>query len=109
MKQFKKQYHIVRNLSHSTSKDKQKKRAREEERRKEYFKYVIIAVTYHQRAESSLELLEKRVRSPYELLLLREYMGYANKLMGQIIRRVHLNETIPHHEKTFSIFQPHTV
>ena len=77
-------------------------------RRKEYLKYVIMAETYHMRAVSSLELLGKRVRSPNELLLLREYMGYAKKLMGQIIRRVHFNENIAHHEKIFSIFQPHT-
>ena len=62
IRQFKKQYHIVRNLTHSTSKDKQKKRTRKEERRKEerrkeYFKYVIMAETYHMRAVSSLELL----------------------------------------------------
>ena len=108
IRQFKKQYHIVRNLTHSTSKDKQKRGAREEVRRKEYLKYVIMAETYHMRAVSSLELLGKRVRSPNELLLLREYMGYAKKLMGQIIRRVHFNENIAHHEKIFSIFQPHT-
>ena len=108
IRQFKKQYHIVRNLTHSTSKDKQKRGAREEVRRKEYLKYVIMAETYHMRADSSLELLGKRVRSPNELLLLREYMGYAKKLMGQIIRRVHFNENIAHHEKIFSIFEPHT-
>ena len=108
IRQFKKQYHIVRNLPHTTSKDKQKRGAREEVRRKEYLKYVIMAETYHMRAVSSLELLGKRVRSPNELLLLREYMGYAKKLMGQIIRRVHFNENIAHHEKIFSIFQPHT-
>ena len=108
IRQLKKQYHIVRNLTHSTSKDKQKRGAREEVRRKEYLKYVIMAETYHMRAVSSLELLGKRVRSPNELLLLSEYMGYAKKLMGQIIRRAHFNENIAHHEKIFSIFQPHT-
>ena len=67
-----------------------------------------MAESYHMRAKSSLELLEKQVSSSYEMLLLREYMDYAKKLMGQIIRRVHFNESIPHHEKIFSIFQPHT-
>jgi len=108
IRQFKKQYHIVRNLTHSTSKDKQKRGAREEVRRKEYLKYVIMAETYHMRAVSSLELLGKRVRSPNELLLLREYMGYAKKLMGQIIRRVLFNEIISHQEKTSPSSSPTT-
>ena len=83
------------------------KRAREEKRRKEYLKYVLMADGYQLRVQTSLELLEKRVRSS-KLLRLREYMGYAKKLMSQIIRRVCCDETIPHHEKIFSIFEPHT-
>ena len=67
-----------------------------------------MAQAYHLRAQTRLELLEKRVRSPLKLLRLREYMGSAKKLMSQIIRRARFNETIPHHEKIFSIFQPHT-
>ena len=35
-------------------------------------------------------------------------MGSAKKLMSPIIRRVCFNETILHHEKIFSIFEPHT-
>ena len=106
--QFKKQYRLIQKLRTSTSKAQQIRRAREEKRRKEYLKYVLMAQVYHLRARTSLELLEKRVRSPLKLLRLREYMGSAKKLMSQIIRRVHFNETIPHHEKIFSIFQPHT-
>ncbi len=67
-----------------------------------------MAQAYHLRAQTSLEFLEKRVRSPLKLLRLREYMSSAKKLMSQIIRRVRFNETIPHHEKIFSIFEPHT-
>ena len=66
-----------------------------------------MANGYQLRVRTSLELLEKRVRSS-KLLRLREYMGYAKKLMSQIIRRVCFDETIPHHEKIFSIFEPHT-
>lgn len=106
IRQFKKQYRLIQKLRPSTSKVEQIKRAREEKRRKEYLKYVLMAQAYHLRAQRSLELLEKQVRSP--LKLLREYMGSAKKLMSQIIRRVHFNETIPHHEKIFSIFEPHT-
>ena len=67
-----------------------------------------MAQSYHLQAQTSLEFLEKRVRSPLKLQRLREYMSSAKKLMSQIIRRVRFNETIPHHEKIFSIFEPHT-
>ncbi len=108
LRQFKKQYRLIQKLRPSTSKVEQIKRAREEKRRKEYLKYVLMANGYQLRVRTSLELLEKRVRSSLKLLRLREYMGYAKKLMSQIIRRVCFNETIPHHEKIFSIFEPHT-
>jgi len=67
-----------------------------------------MANGYQLRVQTSLELLEKRVCSSLKLLRLREYMGSAKNLMSQIIRRVCFNETIPHHEKIFSIFEPHT-
>ena len=107
LRQFKKQYRLIQKFRLSTSKAEQIKRARKEKRRKEYLKYVLMANGYQLRVRTSLELLEKRVRSS-KLLRLREYMGYAKKLMSQIIRRVCFDETIPHHEKIFSIFEPHT-
>ncbi len=45
---------------------------------------------------------------PLETAALAGVHGLCKKLISQIIRRVHFNETIPHHEKIFSIFEPHT-
>ena len=78
LRKFKKQYRLIQKLRLSTSKVEQIKRAREEKRRKEYLKYVLMANGYQLRVRTSLELLEKRVRSS-KLLRLREYMGYAKK------------------------------
>ena len=94
LRKFKKQYRLIQKLRLSTSKVEQIKRAREEKRRKEYLKYVLMANGYQLRVQTSLELLEKRVRSS-KLLRLREYMGYAKKLMSQIIRRVVLRRNHP--------------
>jgi transposase, IS5 family len=44
----------------------------------------------------------------HETLFLREYQAYANTFIDQIHRRVIQGEKIPHQEKIFSIFQPHT-
>ena len=71
LRQFKKQYRLIQKLGLSTSKAQQIRRARKEKRRKEYLKYVLMAQAYHLRAQTSLELLEKRVRSPLKLLRFR--------------------------------------
>jgi len=36
------------------------------------------------------------------------FIGHAERQIDQIRRRVLLGETIPHEEKVFSLFQPHT-
>ena len=38
----------------------------------------------------------------------QEYLGYAHLLRDQVERRVLKGETIPHDEKIFSVFEPHT-
>jgi len=45
---------------------------------------------------------------PIELAALESYQGYARLFLNQIERRVIQGEKIPHEEKLFSIFQPHT-
>jgi hypothetical protein len=41
-------------------------------------------------------------------LKIEEYMHHADRQMDQIERRVLNGEEIPHSEKVFSLFQPHT-
>ena len=43
-----------------------------------------------------------------EFAALENYQSHVRKFMDQIDRRVIQGETIPHEEKLFSIFQPHT-
>ena len=65
-----------------------------------------------QRARTTLQELNER----YELntsqkityLRIEEYMQHADRQINQIERRVLHGEVIPHDEKVFSIFQPHT-
>ena len=60
-------------------------------------------------------LVETGVESPTDTgLLLRladldGYLTHAERQIDQVRRRVLHGETIPHAEKVFSIFQPHTV
>ena len=45
---------------------------------------------------------------PLQLVKLQEYQHYIQLFQDQIYRRTCLDEKIPHSEKVFSIFQPHT-
>ena len=45
---------------------------------------------------------------PLQLPLLDGYLKHADRQVDQIRRRVLEGETIPHAEKVFSIFEPHT-
>jgi transposase, IS5 family len=45
---------------------------------------------------------------PLQLLPLDAYVGHAERQIDQVTRRVLRGEIIPHHEKVFSIFEPHT-
>lgn len=44
----------------------------------------------------------------FGLSTIQEYIAHAERQIDQIRRRVILNEKIPHEEKVFSIFEPHT-
>ena len=43
-----------------------------------------------------------------DLAVIRGYLGHARRQMEQVERRLLKGETIPHGEKVFSIFEPHT-
>jgi hypothetical protein len=102
----------IENLKRSTSKDEAKKAQRDQ--------YIINAYqNYIQRCQGLILRTKETVRILRELQLLSmpqdlrlsgvfEYIRHAERQIDQIRRRVVLEEKIPHEEKVFSIFQPHT-
>jgi len=48
------------------------------------------------------------VNNEISWLVITDYMSHANRQIDQISRRVLKGEVIPHNEKVFSIFAPHT-
>ncbi len=74
--------------------------------------YITIAQSYLDRAYLTLEYLEKKAMlSVVQSLVgieIKRYMVDVERQIDQINRRVIKAETIPHHEKVFSIFEPHT-
>lgn len=77
-----------------------------------HLEYINVAQTYLEKANLTLKSIEKQVLSDESILAkkseIENYMQHATRQIDQIHRRVILGEVIPHHEKVFSIFQPHT-
>jgi len=107
--QFKKLYRAIQKLRHSTSKDENKRQDRAESIRKAHEAYLNQAQDFLDRAAETFNQLHNDHHVPLEVLEeLSYYMHHAERQIDQIRRRVLLGEVIPHAEKVFSIFQPHT-
>ena len=107
--QFKKQYRKVQQLKHSTSKDEIKQQRKDQEIKDAHRAYLDLAEGYLTRADHTRQQV-----SPHDplamawLSVLNDFMGHARRQINQIDRRVLRGEHIPHGEKVFSLFQPHT-
>ncbi|HJZ12593.1 MAG TPA: ISNCY family transposase, partial [Acidobacteriota bacterium] len=73
--------------------------------------YLGVAERYLKKAQDTLALLDKRASNEFDVLKKLEiegFMRHAIRQIDQTKRRVVLGEAIPHAEKVFSIFEPHT-
>jgi hypothetical protein len=109
VRQLKKSYRRVQRLKHSHSQDEAKRAARAEEIEEAHRAYLEQAEGYLARARETRRRLHSDCGMPAILLAeLEGYMAHAARQVDQIRRRVLLGERIAHHEKVFSIFEPHT-
>jgi len=107
--EFKRQYRRIQKLRHSTSKDEKKKLAQADLICKAHQIYIDLAQKYLNRVTQSYELLIGKYKLPKVLLLdMQTFLQHGDRQVDQIRRRVIEGETIPHDEKVFSLFQPHT-
>jgi hypothetical protein len=74
--------------------------------------YINVTRDYLHKADNVLNALEtKGLSNKKDILLIesiRIFMSHGIRQINQIERRVIYGEIISHHEKVFSIFQPHT-
>lgn len=109
IKTIKKQYRIIQSLKRSTSQDEEKRKAREAAIKAEHQQYLALAEGFLQRAQATRQKLSSLpVPLPVPLRELDGYIAHAERQIDQIRRRVLQGEVIPHGEKVFSIFEPHT-
>ncbi len=108
-KKIKKQFTAVRRLRYSTSKNKEKQAQRKLLIIDAHSQYVDMVEDYVNRARKSLEIV-KSVNGIglARVLIIEKFIAHADRQIEQIRRRVVDGETIPHHEKVFSIFEEHT-
>ena len=106
---FKKQYRKIQKLRHSTSRDENKKRIKAAEIIKEHQTYIDLAQVFLNRVIASYDLLKENDAFS-EILLedIKTFRLHGERQINQIRRRVIEGEKIPHGEKVFSLFQPHT-
>lgn len=75
-------------------------------------KYLDVAQQYLDKAQETIAMLEKRGFINNLAIVAKTeiegYMKHAERQIDQTRRRVILGEVIPHEEKVFSIFEPHT-
>ena len=109
LRRFKALYRKIQKLRHSTSKDESKKRVKEVKICDAHQAYIDLAQFYLNRVARSVELLKNTHKVPGVLLAdLSIFSQHADRQIDQIKRRVIEGEKIPHAEKVFSLFQPHT-
>jgi transposase, IS5 family len=108
LRQFKKLYRQVRKLKHSTSRDEGKREDKQAAMREAHRVYLEQARVYLERARDTRRQLEHLVLAEIFLGELDEFMQHAQRQIDQIDRRVLQGQSIPHEEKVFSLFQPHT-
>jgi len=97
-------------MKRSSSRDGIKKAKRQREIVKAHWDYVALARTFIRKSRQTLaaEVIDVSLMAMAKALAIQTYINHARRQMDQIERRVIHGETIPHEEKVFSIFQPHT-
>jgi hypothetical protein len=109
LRTIKKNYRFIQKLKHSTSKDEVKRQAKQDEIKEAHRVYIEQAQGFVQRVRATSRLLKNdHGVTSNQLTELEGHLIHAERQINQIRRRVLQGETIPHEEKVFSLFQPHT-
>lgn len=102
----------IQQLKRSTSKAEAKKAERDKLITTEHENYIDVCRDFVLKVKGTISLLrELQLVSPAQdmrLCVVEEYIHHAERQIDHTVRRVVFKEKIPHEEKVFSIFEPHT-
>jgi IS5 family transposase len=106
---LKKAYRRTQQLKRSKAKDEDKRAERAAAIAQAHRDYLDLAESFLARARETRGRLHVVYRVPaIQLASLDDYIAHGERQIDQIDRRVLQGERIPHAEKVFSIFEPHT-
>ena len=109
LKKVKKHFRKTQQLKRSTSKNHQKKAKREQMIIAAHFAYLELVESLIARVKGTLlSVSSLSIVVHLRIKEIEKYIAHAERQIDQIRRRVVEGETIPHHEKVFSIFEEHT-
>lgn len=106
MRQYKHNRNVLKTLMHRARKSKKSKNI--ESTKSAHQEYIDFALQLLEKSQAQLKRMAAEGVLPLQQQVLQQYQSYATKFIDQIERRVMKGETIPHQEKIFSIFEPHT-
>ena len=109
LKKLKKALRIIQKLKHSTAKDEAKKQAKTEQIAQAHQKFIDLSAACLNRVEATIvQLATAHHVDELQLAKPKQFIAHAKRQIDQIERRVMKGEAIPHEEKVFSLFEPHT-
>jgi len=106
LRELKRLFRAAQQAKRSTSSDPAKQARQEDVVRAAHEVYLAQAGELLARVMGTAALV--RELKEYNLDEVEQYVGHARRQLDQVRRRVILGETIPHAEKVFSVFEPHT-
>ena len=109
IRKIKRYFRKAQQMKRSTSKNQEKKAKREQLIINAHIAYLELVQSFLDKVKDSIAAIQ-----PLDIVLqlkiqeIEKYIAHAERQIDQICRRVVEGETIPHHEKIFSIFEEHT-
>ena len=109
LRKIKRLFMRIQRMKHSASKDEKKKEERRQLIINTHLLFLQLAQSMVDKAQKTLDSVSTNdILTILKIEEIRKYIVHAERQIDQIRRRVVDGETIPHHEKVFSIFQEHT-
>jgi transposase, IS5 family len=117
IKQVKRSARWISSKKRSGAQSEEKKAKQDKAIKDGYQDYLDLCRSFLQKASQTMEsiLSAKEYKDMIDIIVIQNtlsdieyYMGHADRQINQITRRVFQGEVIPHEEKVFSIFEPHT-
>ncbi len=112
IKKVKSMLRSIQLLKRSTSKDKIKKEKRKKLILEKHLDYIEVCQEFVFKSIESIAILRELFSlSPSQglrLIEVEKYIRHAERQIKQISERVFFDKKIPHNEKVFSLFEPHT-